>query len=196
MKQVGGNHYESLEIEPFSVIDDWGRRWPKDLHFYLGNAVKYVARIGNKPNGNPKEDLLKAAHYLQEAADRIEESFEHIVSFEHQGNCGTVEHPTGFQPGVATEGVPEGWVDTRGRPVTRAANGMLVDGDGQPVWHTHPTGFQTTMPDEIWSKYKHWPRDLHAASGYHDGACNPGQRWIAPDSIHICPMPQVTLGEN
>jgi hypothetical protein len=54
-KQVGGDHYTRLTIQPWQVVDAWG------LDFYLGNVVKYIAR----DKGNRLEDLKKAAHYLE-----------------------------------------------------------------------------------------------------------------------------------
>lgn len=73
MTQVGGNHYQADEIgiEPFEVIDAWSEYWPSGTEFYLGSALKYIARCGVKNDGkNAKDDLLKAAHYLREAAAR------------------------------------------------------------------------------------------------------------------------------
>jgi len=75
--QIGGDHYQYGLFEPFHVIDAWQDNWPKGTAFYIGNALKYIARCGLKDNGaNSKEDLLKAAHYLEEAAERTEDSHE------------------------------------------------------------------------------------------------------------------------
>lgn len=73
MTQVGGNHYQeaAVGIEPFDVIDHWSDNWPRGTDFYLGSALKYIARCGVKDDGaHAREDLLKAAHYLTEAAER------------------------------------------------------------------------------------------------------------------------------
>lgn len=40
------------------MIEAWG------LGFNLGNTVKYIARIGKKPDAKTIEDLEKAAWYL------------------------------------------------------------------------------------------------------------------------------------
>ena len=52
------SHYTSGRThEPADVIRDW------QLNFFLGNVVKYISRAGRK--GDAKEDLKKAAQYLQ-----------------------------------------------------------------------------------------------------------------------------------
>lgn len=71
-RQVGGSHYQTGYHEPFLVIDEWGERWPARTMFFLGCAVKYIARIGRKGDAESwKQDLDKAIHYLQEAKKRI-----------------------------------------------------------------------------------------------------------------------------
>ncbi len=59
-KQVGGNHYESLPIQPTDYIHQNG------LGFIAGNIVKYVSRYKFK---NGLEDLRKAQHYLNQLID-------------------------------------------------------------------------------------------------------------------------------
>jgi hypothetical protein len=54
-KQVGGDHYKRLKLQPWEIIDACG------LDFYLGNAIKYILRNKN----NRIEDLQKAIHYLE-----------------------------------------------------------------------------------------------------------------------------------
>lgn len=50
-KQVGGSHYESLNIEPVEVFVKFNLNW------FQGEVIKYCSRFQNK---NGKEDLLKA----------------------------------------------------------------------------------------------------------------------------------------
>ena len=58
-------HYtQGREIEPLNVIEDW------KLDFYLGNALKYIARAGRKEN--EIEDLKKAVFYLNRKIDNLE----------------------------------------------------------------------------------------------------------------------------
>lgn len=55
-------HYNSGNIQPIDVIEDWG------LDFRLANAVKYIAR--HKHKGSAKKDLEKAVWYLQRYIDK------------------------------------------------------------------------------------------------------------------------------
>jgi hypothetical protein len=54
-KQVGGNHYKSLVIQPV----DFCQR--NELNYCESNVIKYVTRHRTK---NGVEDLLKAKHYI------------------------------------------------------------------------------------------------------------------------------------
>jgi len=53
-RQVGGDHYKSLEITTTQYI------YANKLSWNLGNCVKYITR--NKED--KVEDLLKAKHYI------------------------------------------------------------------------------------------------------------------------------------
>jgi hypothetical protein len=54
-KQVGGNHYDRMKIQPITFIVD------NDIPFIEGNIIKYVCRWKDKGG---VEDLKKAKHYL------------------------------------------------------------------------------------------------------------------------------------
>jgi hypothetical protein len=54
-KQVGGNHYDKMYIQPIEFIQ------ANDIPFIEGNIIKYVCRWRNKGG---VEDLKKAKHYL------------------------------------------------------------------------------------------------------------------------------------
>ena len=54
-RQVGGDHYKKMLIEPWTIIDTF------DLNFYEGNVLKYLLR----KKGDRVEDLQKAIHYLE-----------------------------------------------------------------------------------------------------------------------------------
>jgi hypothetical protein len=54
-KQVGGNHYDKMKIQPITFIVD------NDIPFIEGNIIKYVCRWKDKGG---VEDLKKAKHYL------------------------------------------------------------------------------------------------------------------------------------
>lgn len=55
-KQVGGDHYRSLPIQPGKFIRANGIGW------YEGNAIKYICR--HKQKGE-RQDIEKAIHYLE-----------------------------------------------------------------------------------------------------------------------------------
>ena len=58
-KQVGGDHYTRLEIQPWEAMESWMTK-EEFRGFLKGNVIKYLAR-----SKNPKEDFLKAQHYLE-----------------------------------------------------------------------------------------------------------------------------------
>lgn len=66
-KQIGGTHYQDFEVEPLTAMRSWLS--PEQFKGYLrGNVIKYVARYEVKGG---KEDLEKAAHYLDLLIDEI-----------------------------------------------------------------------------------------------------------------------------
>jgi hypothetical protein len=54
-KQIGGNHYDKMKIQPITFIVD------NEIPFIEGNIIKYVCRWKDKGG---IEDLKKAKHYL------------------------------------------------------------------------------------------------------------------------------------
>lgn len=54
-KQVGGNHYKSMKIQPAQFALE------NKLDYCQANAIKYICRHEHK---NGKEDLEKAKHYI------------------------------------------------------------------------------------------------------------------------------------
>lgn len=71
-RQVGGEHYAEMELEPIQVIEAWSKTWPPHLVYHFGNVVKYVGRCGRKNGVSMREDLLKAIHYLERAVELSE----------------------------------------------------------------------------------------------------------------------------
>jgi len=63
-KQVAGNHYKNIPIQPWEIID------AHNLNFYEGNCLKYLLRHRYK---NGKEDLQKAIHYLEHLIEIYDE---------------------------------------------------------------------------------------------------------------------------
>jgi len=71
--QVGGDHYASMDIQPWDVID----RWPmhEQIGFHRGNAMKYLLRFGSKRPDDaaaPLEDAKKALHYATKLVATLE----------------------------------------------------------------------------------------------------------------------------
>lgn len=55
-KQIGGNHYKDMPIQPGQFIR------VNQIGWYEGNAIKYICRHNAK---NGIEDIKKAIHYLE-----------------------------------------------------------------------------------------------------------------------------------
>ena len=60
-KQVGGNHYKDMVIQPSEFINK------NKLQFAEGNAIKYICRHASK---GEVQDLEKAKHYIDMIIDR------------------------------------------------------------------------------------------------------------------------------
>ena len=60
-KQVGGNHYSKMKIQPAEFINE------NKILFAEGNAIKYICR--HQPKGKEK-DIQKAIHYLEMILER------------------------------------------------------------------------------------------------------------------------------
>lgn len=69
-KQVGGDHYLKLGIQPWDAMESWMTR-EEFVGFLRGNAIKYVARSGHK--GNTLEDYQKARHYLDKLIQLLQD---------------------------------------------------------------------------------------------------------------------------
>lgn len=63
-KQIGGDHYKSLQPEPWDVIMAWKR------DYLVGSAIKYLARWEQKGG---IADLHKAVHFLQKRIELAEQ---------------------------------------------------------------------------------------------------------------------------
>ena len=60
-KQVGGDHYSKMKIQPAEFINK------NKMLFAEGNAIKYICRHINKGG---KQDLEKAKHYIDMIIER------------------------------------------------------------------------------------------------------------------------------
>lgn len=55
-KQVGGQHYKNMKIQPIDYI------LQNNLGYCEANVIKYISRHKTK---NKKQDILKAIHYCE-----------------------------------------------------------------------------------------------------------------------------------
>ena len=66
--QIGGNHYTSKTVQPWSAMESWMTK-EQFSGFLRGNAIKYLARCDDKGG---VEDLKKARHYLDKLIEMNE----------------------------------------------------------------------------------------------------------------------------
>jgi len=69
-RQVGGDHYKNLGIEPWTVVDTWPLQ--QRIGYYRGNALKYNMRLGSKDVA--QQEALKSAHYSEKLAEVLAEA--------------------------------------------------------------------------------------------------------------------------
>lgn len=70
-KQVGGQHYKTMQIEPWEVMRHVLTR-EEFVGFLKGNIIKYGMRQGRKADGSDDGD--KAQHYAQKLSE-IQDGF-------------------------------------------------------------------------------------------------------------------------
>lgn len=58
-------HYTRLTPQPIDVIEAW------NLDFHLAQVLKYIARAGKKDAAKEREDLEKAAFYLNRRINQL-----------------------------------------------------------------------------------------------------------------------------
>ncbi len=67
-RQVGGDHYKSKSIQPWTAMESW--MTPEEFEGYLrGNVIKYIARYKDKDG---LKDVYKARHYLERLTEHLE----------------------------------------------------------------------------------------------------------------------------
>lgn len=67
-RQVGGDHYKSKSIQPWTAMESW--MTPEEFEGYLrGNVIKYIARYKDKDG---LKDVYKAKHYLDRLTEHLE----------------------------------------------------------------------------------------------------------------------------
>jgi hypothetical protein len=60
-RQIGGDHYKRMDIEPWDVVDTWSLE--QRIGYYRGGALKYLMRMGSKDES--AEEIAKGQHYME-----------------------------------------------------------------------------------------------------------------------------------
>ena len=68
-RQVGGDHYKAMGVQPWDVVDTWPR--DQRIGYYRGGALKYLMRMGSKDE-SPME-VAKGQHYMQKLLEVLDE---------------------------------------------------------------------------------------------------------------------------
>jgi hypothetical protein len=68
-RQVGGDHYKEMGVQPWDVVDTWPR--DQRIGYYRGGALKYLMRMGSKDE-SPIE-VAKGQHYIQKLLEVLGE---------------------------------------------------------------------------------------------------------------------------
>jgi DNA-binding CsgD family transcriptional regulator len=68
-RQVGGDHYKEMGVQPWDVVDTWPR--DQRIGYYRGGALKYLMRMGSKDE-SPIE-VAKGQHYIQKLLEVLNE---------------------------------------------------------------------------------------------------------------------------
>jgi hypothetical protein len=68
-KQVGGDHYKSMGVEPWHVIDTWPLE--QRIGAYRAGALKYLMRMGAKDEA--AQEIGKGVHYLEKLLEVLRE---------------------------------------------------------------------------------------------------------------------------
>lgn len=67
LRQVGGDHYKEMGVEPWDVIDTWP--YEQRVGAYRAGALKYIMRLGAKDAA--EQEAAKGAHYLEKLLEVI-----------------------------------------------------------------------------------------------------------------------------
>lgn len=60
-RQVAGNHYREMGVQPWDVVDTWPRE--QQIGYYRGGALKYLMRMGSKDEN--AQEIAKGQHYME-----------------------------------------------------------------------------------------------------------------------------------
>lgn len=66
-KQVGGDHYKAMKVQPWDVVDTWPLA--ERVAFYRASALKYLMRLNDKDT--PAQNAGKAEHYCAKLVETL-----------------------------------------------------------------------------------------------------------------------------
>jgi hypothetical protein len=72
LRQVGGDHYKKLAVQPWDVVDTWPIE--QQIGYYRGGALKYVMRMGSKDESI--QEVNKGLHYLEKLIECLKRQVE------------------------------------------------------------------------------------------------------------------------
>ena len=67
-KQVGGDHYKDMGVEPWDVVDTWPLE--QRIGAYRHGALKYLMRMGSKDE--QLQEIKKCGHYIEKLIEVLE----------------------------------------------------------------------------------------------------------------------------
>lgn len=67
-KQIGGDHYKNMGVEPWDVVDTWTLE--EKIGAYRSGLLKYVMRMGTKDER--LQEAKKALHYAEKLVETLE----------------------------------------------------------------------------------------------------------------------------
>lgn len=68
-KQIGGNHYRAMAVQPWDVVDTWPIE--QRIGYYRGGALKYLMRMGSKDES--AQEIGKGKHYMEKLLEVLAE---------------------------------------------------------------------------------------------------------------------------
>ena len=68
-KQIGGNHYRAMPVQPWDVVDTWPIE--QRIGYYRGGALKYLMRMGSKDES--AQEIGKGKHYMEKLLEVLAE---------------------------------------------------------------------------------------------------------------------------
>lgn len=77
-RQVGGEHYTSMDVQPWDVIDTWPRE--QRIGAYRAGALKYLMRMGSKDES--AQEIGKGIHYMEKLLEILTAEDKSTVVFD------------------------------------------------------------------------------------------------------------------